>query len=190
MAGHEVEPRDLRVSDAEREHVAVLLQKAVGRGLITLDEFTERTDVALAARTRAELNSVLVDLPDVRHADVAPAATQPLMLRTGAGSVKQNGHWVVPTAINVECGMGNITLDFTEAICPHHEVTLDATVGSGNITVIVPRGWHVVMEEAISGMGNIMNKATDPPKPGLPVLRVHGRVRMGHLKIRYPRGRA
>lgn len=190
MAGDEVDPRDLRVSDAEREHVAGLLQKAVGRGLITLDEFTERTDHALAARTRGELNSVLLDLPDLRHTDAAPiVAQQPLMLTTGAGNVKQAGYWAVPPAIVAECGMGNVTIDFTQASCPHHEVTLHATVGSGNITVIVPRGWHVVMMEASSRMGHISNKATEPPNPNLPVLRVHGRVRMGNLKIRYPRGR-
>jgi hypothetical protein len=189
VAGDVVDPRDLRVSDAEREHVAGLLQKAVGRGLITLDEFTERTDQALAAKTRGELNSVLMDLPDLRHADVAPVDAESLTLRAGMDSVKQQGNWVVPRSIVADCGMGNITLDFTQANCQHHDVVLHATVGSGNITVIVPRGWQVVMAELSKGIGNISNKATDPPNPSLPVLHVHGRVRMGNLKIRYPRGR-
>jgi hypothetical protein len=185
----EVAPRDMRVSDAERQHVAELLQKAAGRGLITLDEFTERTDRALTARTRGELNSVLVDLADMRPTEVPPAET-PLLLQTGTGSIKQRGYWVVPRTITAECGMGNITIDFTEASCPHHEVTLHATVRSGNITIIVPRGWQVVMAEATSRMGDVVNKATDPPDPNLPVLRVHARAsRMGDLKIRYPRGR-
>src|SRR5882757_3919594 len=144
----------MRVSDAERQHVAELLQKAVGRGLITLDEFTERTDRALAARTRGELNGVLVDLADLRPAAVVPTE-QPLLLQTGSGSVKQRGYWVVPRTI----------------------------------TIIVPRGWGVVMAEATSRMGNVVNKATDPPNPDQPVLRVHGRARMGNVKIRYPRGR-
>jgi Domain of unknown function (DUF1707) len=59
--------RDLRVSDGEREHVVGLLQKAIGRGLLTLEEFSERTDVALAAKTRGELNLVLIDLPGMVH---------------------------------------------------------------------------------------------------------------------------
>jgi len=58
--------RDLRVSDAEREHVGQLLQRAVGLGMLSLGEFTERMDTALAAKTRGELNSVLIDLPGVR----------------------------------------------------------------------------------------------------------------------------
>jgi hypothetical protein len=183
-----MDPRDLRVSDAEREHVATLLQKAVGRGLLTLDEFTERTDRALSARTRGDLNSVLVDLPDVRHAEPAPVTEAPLVLRTGAGDVKQQGYWVVPRMITAECRMGNITVDFTQASCPHHEITLHATVGSGHISIIVPRGWHVVMMEATSRMGSVVNKANDPPDPNMPVLRVHGRAGMGNVKIKYPRG--
>src|SRR3954469_12684443 len=59
--------RDLRVSDDERHHVVSLLEKATGRGLIDLDEFTTRVDTALAARTRGELNAVLVDLPGLVH---------------------------------------------------------------------------------------------------------------------------
>ncbi|WP_040799890.1 DUF1707 SHOCT-like domain-containing protein [Nocardia higoensis] len=58
--------RDLRVSDAEREHVGQLLQRAVGLGMLSLGEFTERMDTALASRTRGELNSVLIDLPGIR----------------------------------------------------------------------------------------------------------------------------
>jgi hypothetical protein len=188
----EVDPREMRVSDAEREHVAGVLQKAVGRGLITLDEFSERTDVALAAKTRGQLNAVLVDIVDLRHAERAPAVSeqeQPLLLRTRTGNVKQHGHWVVPRAIDVECGMGNVSVDFTQAECAHREVVLRATTRSGNVTVIVPRGWTVRMEEATSGMGSVVNKATDTPNPELPVLRVFGKAGMGHVKIRHPRGR-
>ncbi|MGH8917408.1 MAG: DUF1707 SHOCT-like domain-containing protein, partial [Acidimicrobiales bacterium] len=46
--------RDIRVSDDEREHVVGVLQKAIGLGMLNLDEFTERTDRALASRTRGE----------------------------------------------------------------------------------------------------------------------------------------
>lgn len=61
-----MEARDLRVSDAEREHVGELLQRAVGQGMLSLGEFTERMDTVLAAKTRGELNAVLVDLPGMQ----------------------------------------------------------------------------------------------------------------------------
>jgi hypothetical protein len=58
-------PRELRVSDAEREHVANLLHRALERGLIDLEVFGTKVSAALEARTRGELNAVLVDLPGV-----------------------------------------------------------------------------------------------------------------------------
>lgn len=177
----------MRVSDAEREHVAGLLQKAVGRGLLTLDEFTERTDRALAAQTRAQLNAVVADLPFM-HNEGMLVAESPLVLRTGAGSIKQDGYWTVPSAITAECGMGRISIDFTRAACPLLEVTLRASCGTGNITVIVPRGWHVIMVQAISRMGSVVNKATNPPQANMPVLRVYATAGMGHVKLRHPRG--
>jgi hypothetical protein len=185
--------RNLRVSDAEREHVVGLLQKAVAHGLLTLDEFTERTDRALASKVRGELNSVLIDLPGLSPVNtgqtVAVPGAKPLELKTRSGNVKQAGHWVVPAEIVAECTMGNVHIDFTEATCPNHDVTLRAKCGSGNITVVVPHGWQVVLEDVTAGMGNLVNKATDAADPGLPVLHVNGRVGMGNIKIRYPRGR-
>ena len=63
MTGPSVDPKDLRVSDAERAHVMSLLEKATGRGLITLGEFSERSSAVIASKTRGELNAVLLDLP-------------------------------------------------------------------------------------------------------------------------------
>ena len=40
--------------------------------MLSLDEFTERFDTALAARTRGELNAVVVDLPGVQLIGAAP----------------------------------------------------------------------------------------------------------------------
>jgi hypothetical protein len=76
-----MDARNLRVSDAEREHVGQLLQRAVGQGMLSLGEFTERMDTTLAAKTRGELNAVLVDLPGIQlvgeHAPQAAPYPQP-----------------------------------------------------------------------------------------------------------------
>ncbi|GAB4589756.1 DUF1707 SHOCT-like domain-containing protein [Nocardia sp. IFM 10818] len=77
--------RDLRVSDVEREHVGRLLQRAVGLGMLSLGEFTERMDTALAAKTRGELNAVLVDLPGIRLAGQPAPAAQPYPARPPFG---------------------------------------------------------------------------------------------------------
>src|SRR6266498_3995153 len=87
-----VDPRELRVSDAERTHVINVLQKAIGHGLLSLDEFTERTDQALAAKTRGDLNAVLVDLPGLTHnAQESPLKTPPVELVANMSSIKRQG---------------------------------------------------------------------------------------------------
>src|SRR5436305_14939448 len=76
-SGDAIGDRDLRVSDVEREHVGQLLQRAVGLGMLSLGEFTERMDTALAAKTRGELNAVVVDLPGIRLGNGSTPAPPP-----------------------------------------------------------------------------------------------------------------
>ena len=53
----------IRASDAERDRVVGLLKQHFTDGRLTMDEFSERMDVAYAARTRGELVSTLRELP-------------------------------------------------------------------------------------------------------------------------------
>ena len=58
-------PRDrrLRVGDGEREAVAEILRQANVDGRLDGDEFQERLERCLAARTYAELDELVADLP-------------------------------------------------------------------------------------------------------------------------------
>ncbi len=57
---------DLRTSDAERQAAADELKAHFEAGRISMDEFDERLQVALTARTRRDLADVLQDLPLTR----------------------------------------------------------------------------------------------------------------------------
>lgn len=180
-------PPALRASDADRHRAAEVLRDAAGDGRLGLDELDERLERVYAAKTHAELEPVLADLGPVEPPPQLDA--EPLVLETRSGGVKQNGYWTVPRHITARCTSGNVTVDFTEAVCPHSEVLVEASATSGNVTIIVPRGWAVRIDSAQVGMGSIKNKATDPPEPGKPLVRVRGTVRSGNVKVRYPRGR-
>jgi Domain of unknown function (DUF1707)/2TM domain len=54
---------ELRASDADRERVADRLRAAAGEGRLTSDELEERMERALSARTEAELEPLVSDLP-------------------------------------------------------------------------------------------------------------------------------
>ena len=54
---------NVRVGDADREAVAAQLREHYADGRLTLEELNERLDQAFAARTKADLNMVMRDLP-------------------------------------------------------------------------------------------------------------------------------
>jgi Domain of unknown function (DUF1707) len=62
----------MRCSDAQRLEVVHRLQDAVGHGLLTLEECTERTEAAYRARYVDELPPLTADLP--RPVPAAPQA--------------------------------------------------------------------------------------------------------------------
>jgi hypothetical protein len=63
---------NIRVGDADREATATQLREHYADGRLTLDELNERLDQAFAAKTRADLNAVMRDLP------VAPRPIMPI----------------------------------------------------------------------------------------------------------------
>jgi len=54
---------NLRVGDADREAIAAQLREHFADGRLTLGELNERLDQTFAAKTRADLNTVMIDLP-------------------------------------------------------------------------------------------------------------------------------
>jgi hypothetical protein len=82
-----VEPGDLRAGDADRERVAERLRMALDEGRLNLHEYDERLRDAYGARTYAELNALLVDLPAGSSAELAPrgepAVQRPRMTADG-----------------------------------------------------------------------------------------------------------
>jgi DUF1707 SHOCT-like domain len=181
-----VDPRTLRVSDAEREHVVGLLQKAIGQGLITLEEFTSRTDTALAAKTRGELNAVLVDLPGmVHHQSTSPRHQQPVELRASMAALKRDGRWVVPATLLVRNRMGSTDLDFTDARIDHSEVRVELDVSGGSVELLLPDGATVDADDVEVHMGSVRNKIPGD-RVGRPHFVLTGAIRMGSLKIKRP----
>ncbi len=195
--------RGLRVSDAEREHVVELLKTAIGRGMLDLDEFSERADVAYAARTRGELNDVLIDLPGLVHPDAVPAvgtaggpagaptpyatATgEPLVVRAHGSTLVRKGPWVVPSSLVVRNRYAETRLDFTEARVTADVVRIELDVKWGGVTVIIPDHagvdlnelhdlkWSAVSDKTRGGIGN-------------PRYVLTGRLHGGSLSVRYPR---
>ena len=197
-----VSSRELRVSDAEREHVVGLLQKAIGMGLLTLEEFTDRTDVALASRTRAELNVVLADLPGMTHPEMRvrggqwgrsgiqdrpPLPGEPMVLSSGCGSsMNRDGYWQVPRSMVVRSKWGSGTkLDFTDAVFEHDQLDLRLEVVGGAVTLRLPAGASVSLTDLNSRMGSSINdRIGHQAQQGTPHIVISGDLSMAALNIK------
>ncbi|GAA4529317.1 DUF1707 SHOCT-like domain-containing protein [Amycolatopsis samaneae] len=172
----------VRASETDRERALDRLTHAVGEGTLRLDEVGGRFDRVLAAGTRGELAEVLADLP------AAPSRSEPpaLVLHTTNGHVRQTGPWVVPREIVARCGVGRIRIDLTEATCPYSEVVLRAKLDTvGCITVVVPHGWAVRVEQVEATRGRVINRITAPARDDAPLLRVLADVGSGRLKLKH-----
>jgi hypothetical protein len=215
VPGSAVDPRDLRVSDAERAHVMSLLEKATGRGLISLAEFEERSATAVTARTRADLNAVLLDLPglvvaggpvtgplqnapaaDPGHVrfdapmagpGAAPSGSSPATLELiGRGSRDLRGYWVVPPRIVIG-GSGMTRLDFCDAQLTSQTVRVEfAGSRVGSVELVVPPGTSVRMDELVMRRGRVDNRVA-PGGRGALQLVLAGETRGGWIRIRPPR---
>ena len=58
---------ELRASDADRDRALAELRKHAAAGRLTVDEFSERTEQVLAARTLGDLDPLFGDLPTRRY---------------------------------------------------------------------------------------------------------------------------
>jgi hypothetical protein len=178
-----VDPRELRVSDAERTHVVEVLQKAIGHGMLSLDEFTARTDTALAARTRAELNAVVVDLAGVTHTDRdAPVRSKPVELRANMSKLKRTGQWQVPRELVVRNRLGSTELDFSETKIEHAEVRITLDVSGGSVRMLLPEHATVDTDGVQMVAGSLKDKVGG--RTGRPKFVIAGKITAGSLKIR------
>ena len=180
----------IRISDADRERAAARLQQALAEGRITLSELEERLVVVYAARYAADLLPPFADLPGddvvpVQPATPTPAAAgQPLVLRSGMGTLRRSGPWTVPSRILVQSVMGSVILDFGDTTVPP-VVDVALELGAGSARLLLPDGASADVDGMVSGMGTVRSKVSSTPVPGRPHFRVHGRSAMGSVTVRY-----
>ena len=80
---------NVRVGDADRDAVTAQLREHYADGRLTLEELNERLDQAFAAKTKADLNTVMRDLPQ---------AAQPTAGMPYGGTAWQGPAWPGPMA--------------------------------------------------------------------------------------------
>lgn len=176
----------VRVSDAEREAIVERLNVATSEGRLTLEEFSDRVGNALVARTRGDLDRIVVDLPATSASRVVaapPSAASPTRVSqiTPIGSVKRGGRWRLDRDTSLGTVVGSVKLDLRQAEMAAAEVNLHVQTVVGSVKVWIPRGISVVVDgQSLVGSRSV---AEESPRPGAPLLRLRIDTVVGSVKI-------
>ncbi|MBC3841734.1 DUF1707 domain-containing protein [Streptacidiphilus sp. 4-A2] len=179
----------VRASDAEREALVERLNAACGEGRLDLEEFSERLELAYAARTRAELDALVEDLPQAVAvpAPVAPAAKGRSWHVSPLGGLRRGGSWRVPAETLAVTLIGGLDLDLTEAELDAPVVTVRQFSVIGGARVLVPPGVRV----EVSGFSLLGGRRVDADEravgPGAPVVRLTSFSILGGVQVRTAR---
>ena len=176
----------LLASDAEREAAVERLRVATADGRLTMDELSDRSELAYRARTTAELSALTRDLP-TEHGGPAPA---PVVARgeTAARFVavfsgaEREGFWRVPRRSKAVAVFGGVKLDMTTAELGAHETHIRAVAVFGGIELIVPPGVEVQMT-GLAVFGGKSAKVPSAPA-GAPVIHVHCTAVFGGVEVK------
>jgi len=186
-------PREaaMRISDAERHHVAEELRKAAGEGRIDFAELDERLEATYAAKTYADLVPITADLPTSRSAS-RPAPAAPPAPRAGydrslalMSETKRLGPWRIGAQHTAVAVMGAVTLDLREATFEGPEAHVQAVAVMGEVRIVV-NPQTVVRVEGLPVMGEFSDHggSYEETTPSSPVVRVTGLALMGAVKVR------
>jgi Domain of unknown function (DUF1707) len=176
----EIEPL---VSEDLRERGIEVLQGLLASGTVDLDSFQRALDALLKARTHADFAAVLRSLPPpVQFTPPALRRQEPLEISTSMGDVRLEGRWQVGRVTKIDTGMGNVTIDLTEAEFDDWDVKIVVDVNMGSVTVIAPSGLDVRQV----GRNTAFNSTLQEPIPGFPVVRLTASCNMGTIRLMHP----
>ena len=181
------DPEAMRVSDAERDVTLKVLNEHAAVGRLTLDELEERAGQALVAKTRGDLARLTSDLPAEGGA-VAPAPVavgrKPVRWMVAImGGSHRRGRFRTVGSINALAIMGGDEIDLREAEIEGGELTLNLFSLMGGSNVYVPDSVEVELGGFNLMGGNEVRGNQRSPRPGAPVVRIHGFALMGGATI-------
>jgi hypothetical protein len=178
----------VRVSNLDRERVLGILHDAFSQGRIDVNEYTERCERTMTARTVGDLRPLTGDLPVEFTSGVpAPLGGEVVEWKGSFGSLKRSGVWTVPAKIVLHRRMGSIQLDFTDAQFTTQLVEIELDIIGGSVEIRVPETTDVATEQIDVVLGSVEDHRKAVPAGGQPRLRISGTLRAGSFEIRGPK---
>jgi Domain of unknown function (DUF1707) len=174
----------IRASDKERDAAVERLQVAFAEGRIDDQEFDERMRSALTARTRADLDRLLADLP--RPGVLATVKPQPTgrLLLAMKGGVQRRGRWRVPERLNAVAYKGACEVDLRAAELSAASTAITAVAYKGRVEILVPPGVRVQVRGYSYGGHWDDQVPDDDLPPDAPVVHVQAVAYKGTVEAR------
>jgi Domain of unknown function (DUF1707) len=174
----------IRASDSERDAAVERLQVAFAEGRIDDQEFDQRMRSALTARTRADLDRLLADLP--RPAALATVEPQPTgrLLLAMKGGVQRRGRWRVPERLNAVAYKGACEVDLRAAELSAASTAITAVAYKGRVEILVPPGVRVQVRGYSYGGHWDDQVPDDDLPPDAPVVHVQAVAYKGTVEAR------
>ncbi|HET6860216.1 MAG TPA: DUF1707 domain-containing protein [Streptomyces sp.] len=191
----------IRASDADRDRIADILREAMAVGRLTADEHADRIDAVYRAKTVAELQPLVRDLPapDGRTGAASPAspayapddspgqdAAENLVAIFSSSTRK--GRWRIGRKTNAFALFGSVEIDLTEALFGQRTTVINATAVFGNVEVRVPE--NISLRGSGTGiLGNFEVDTLEAHDPEAPVVVVNGYAVLGNIEAKPKRGK-
>ena len=176
----------IRASDAERDATLERLSAATGDGRLTLEEFSQRMDRATTAKTRAELDRLVADLPTGTGAASSAVAERgsgrPSWHISPIGGLRVSGPWRMERSVVVVSLIGGADLDLSQAQLAAPEVTLTKVSLLGGVSIAIPPGIRVEAS-GFSLIGGTSVDAGPEPGPGAPTVHIRAFSLLGGTRI-------
>ena len=171
-----------RVSDADREQSILELRDHLLEGRLTLDEFTQRVEIALQATTRMDLVSLGSDLP-VPQVVSTTSSRKPVRISASLfGHVVKRGRMRLRRRTLAISAFSDIDLDLREAEIEFLRTTVTAFIGFGNIDVYVPEG-VIVDVGGLTVFGHLRDWGRDIARADAPYVHVRAFSLFGTVDV-------
>ncbi|MVO83383.1 DUF1707 domain-containing protein [Streptomyces sp. p1417] len=193
----------LRASDADRDRTADILADALAAGRLDPQEHSERLDGVYRAKTLADLEPFVEDLPDPdekadRGSPGAASGFEKATSRPSPGAVPdtadeklygvfgdavRRGRWRVARRTHAYALFGDVLIDLSEAVFEHRQVVIKGFALFGDVRIRVPE--NISLRGRGSGVfGTFEVDMLDAEDQEAPVVFVEGLAVCGDVRAR------
>lgn len=172
-----------RVSDAEREDAVTQLREHLLAGRLTLEDFSERVELAYGAQIGSELARASESLPATGNLPAIRSRRKPTWVTAAFfGHVARRGKLRLRRRTFAGGAFSDVDLDLREAQLDTPEASVNVLIAFGNVDVYVPEGINVSVG-GLALFGHRRDWGRELDRPDAPVVHVRALSLFGTVDV-------